>query len=257
VRAEAQLDVAWLLASWSSLDAGQGSRRSARLAEAQALYESIREEFEGTEYAMRGGSATLRLDCLSPGTVAPDFLAHDPAGNEIRLSDFRGQVVVVHFTDPASSDSRDALDLSEAEGRRHWDSRFVWVGIHRGGSSSALEVALDGALPCGEHAWEGAGSSGAAQTWRIPAREALVIIDPAGRVCAMNPPAVLLERHITDLLGGLQQQGRQRQAGSGGGSGQAGRGGGGGTDRALVERALPRSGGAQGNGAHSPEDQAP
>ena len=257
VQAQARLDLARLLASWSSTDEGHGSRRSARWAEAQALYGSIQEEFVGTEYADRASSASWRLEHLSPGRLAPDFLTHDLAGNEIRLSDFIGQVVVVHFTDPASADSRQALDRSEVKGRRHWDSRFVWVGIHRGGNSSALEAALDDSLTCGEHAWEGAGVAGAAQTWRIPARDSLWVIDPAGLVSAMDPAGSLLDRHITNLLGDLQQQGRMRQAESGGDGDQADRGSGGGPDRALREQALPSGRGAQGDEAGSRENQTP
>jgi hypothetical protein len=48
-----------------------------------------------------------------------------------------------------------------------------------------------------------------------------------------------------------------RQAESGGDSDQAGRGAGGGPDRALLEQALPRGRGAQGDEARSPENQTP
>jgi hypothetical protein len=257
VQAQAQLDLAQLLAFCSSGKAKPGPRRVARLAEALALYESIQDEFEGTTYAARAGSGLWRLEHLSLGKVAPDFLTHDVAGNEIRLSDFRGQIVVVHFTDSSTLGLWAGLDRSGAMGRRHWDSRFAWVGIHRGQASGTLQAALDAALACGEHAWEGAGSAGAAQTWRMPAGEALVVIDPAGLVCAMNPAEALLDRHITDLLGDLKGQGRKRQAGSGGGGGAAERSGGGGDARALVNEAIRRDGGSEGEGFPMAEDQAP
>ncbi len=257
VQARAQLALARLLAPWSSTDRGQSLRSPARLAEAQALYESIQEDFEGTEYAVRAGSASWRLEHLTPGKMAPDFLTHDPAGNEIIRSDFIGQVTVVHFTDSAGSDLQSSLDRSGAMGRRHWDDRFVWLGIHRGESPDAMEPALEGTLLWGQNAWEGAGVSGAAQAWRVPAREVLVVIDPTGLVLAIDPSEALLDRHIADLLGDLQQQGRKRQAGSGGDSGQAGRGAGGGAERALLESAHPIGSRAQGDGVDSPEDQTP
>ena len=257
VQAQAQLDLAWLLASWSSADAMQGSRHSARLEEAQALYRSIQRQFEGTEYAARASSSSWRLDHLLPGMSAPDFLTQDLAGNEIRLSDFRGQVVVVHLTDSSTLDLGAGLSLSGEKVRRHWDSRFAWVGIHRGGTPAALQAALDTALACGEHAWEGGGSTGAAQAWRVPAGETVVVIGPAGFICAVNPAESLLDRHITDLLGDLQGQGRKRQATSGGGRDGPERPGGGGANRGLVSGVSRRDGGSQAGEALFPGDQAP
>ncbi|MDP6387363.1 MAG: hypothetical protein QGI93_14295 [Planctomycetota bacterium] len=257
VQAQAKLDLARLLGAWSSGGTDRGVGRAARLAEALAIYESIRSEFEGTEFALRAGRALGRLERLSPGKMAPDFLTHDPAGNEIRLFDLRGQVVVVYFSDSTSADFGADLDRAEAEGRRHWDSRFAWVGIHRGGSSAALEEALGGTLPSGEHAWEGAGASGAAQTWSIPAYETTVVIGPSGLVFAVNPAKALLERHITDLLSELQQQGRQRQADSGGGSDQGGGGDERGTDDTSVGRLPGMKVRASGEGVRPPGEQTP
>ncbi|MEY4087918.1 MAG: hypothetical protein RJB55_189, partial [Verrucomicrobiota bacterium] len=37
---------------------------------------------------------------LGAGVVAPDFATQDPAGKTIRLSDFRGKVVVLDFWAP-------------------------------------------------------------------------------------------------------------------------------------------------------------
>ena len=34
---------------------------------------------------------------LAPGAVAPDFVCRDLAGNDVRLSDHRGKVVVIDF----------------------------------------------------------------------------------------------------------------------------------------------------------------
>jgi hypothetical protein len=116
---------------------------------------------------------------------------------------------------------------------------------------------LGGTLPCGEHAWEGAGASGAAETWRIPAYETIVVIGPSGLVCAVNPAKALLDRQITDLLGELQQQGRQRQADSGGGSNQGGGGDERGTDDTSVGRLPGMKGGASGEGVRPPGDQTP
>jgi|UniRef100_UPI00404AD8B1 thiol-disulfide isomerase/thioredoxin len=44
-----------------------------------------------------GASATPKAAILTVGTDAPDFLMQDVAGNEVRLSDFKGKVVILDF----------------------------------------------------------------------------------------------------------------------------------------------------------------
>ena len=61
---------------------------------------------------------------LSPGDPAPDFTLPDADGNEVTLSDLRGQRVIVYFYPAASTpgctkqacDFRDSLDHLRAEG---------------------------------------------------------------------------------------------------------------------------------------------
>jgi|GEM_PF-2501147 len=216
-RAKAQLVLARLLAPWS----GSGGQRSAaspstmrRRAEALALYDSIIQRFEGTPVAARATADVWRLTHLKVGALAPDFLTHDLAGNEIRLSDFRGQVVVVHFTAADRADAGAALALSQVQERRYWDSRFAWVGVHRGGTRGQLQAALEDELPGGHQAWEsGQAEQGAAWAWHMPAQETLVVLDPAGYVQAINPSGSALDGQITRLLNDLQQQGRTRKEG--------------------------------------------
>ncbi|MBX3748795.1 MAG: redoxin domain-containing protein [Opitutaceae bacterium] len=44
-----------------------------------------------------GMVAAQRVTTLGPGAVAPDFVAHDVTGKEVKLSDFKGQVVILDF----------------------------------------------------------------------------------------------------------------------------------------------------------------
>ena len=261
IQAQARLALARLLAPWSRAT-GRHGEGDARRAEAQALYDSIQQDFRGTHSAAQAHSDSWRLDHLSVGCLAPDFLTHDLAGNEIRLSDFRGQVVVVYFTDSASADCEAALALSRTQGRSHWDSRFAWVGIYRGGTRDTLRSALDASSPCGEHAFEGVGGAGAAQAWRVPTGDTLVVLDPAGCVSAINPSQSRLDRHITNLLVVLQQQGRKRQAGRGGADGGGGGdSGSGGSERPRLSTTghIGATGGVQGQqqAPRAREDQTP
>ena len=60
------------------------------VAVARSIYQRVERRFAGTAAATAAKRAIWRSDHLSLGLVAPDFITHDHAGNEIRLSDFRG-----------------------------------------------------------------------------------------------------------------------------------------------------------------------
>ncbi len=44
-----------------------------------------------------GMAAAQRVETLGPGAVAPDFVMHDVAGKEVKLSDFKDKVVILDF----------------------------------------------------------------------------------------------------------------------------------------------------------------
>ncbi len=76
---------------------------AAKVAESRALFERVQREFGDVPYPPKGtyGKAAaaflFELDHLQVGMVAPDFEAVDENGVAFKLSDYRGQVVVVDF----------------------------------------------------------------------------------------------------------------------------------------------------------------
>jgi hypothetical protein len=54
-------------------------------------------QYAGTPYAKRASSALFQLENLSVGKVAPEITGTDENGRPIKLSDFRGKVVVLDF----------------------------------------------------------------------------------------------------------------------------------------------------------------
>ncbi len=64
---------------------------------ALALLRRLLGAFPGTPAAVEARDAAWRLEHLVPGTVAPDFVARDVDGNEVRLSELFGRPVIVTF----------------------------------------------------------------------------------------------------------------------------------------------------------------
>ena len=70
---------------------------AAQKAEAKALFAQLNTDYADTPYAKRAASYIFQLDNLQVGMTAPDFEATDETGQNFKLSDYRGKVVVVDF----------------------------------------------------------------------------------------------------------------------------------------------------------------
>jgi peroxiredoxin Q/BCP len=75
------------------------------------------------------------MSSLKEGDRAPDFIARDQAGNEIKLSDFRGQRVVLYFypKDDTPGCTKEACSFRDA------DSLYAEKGIKVFGVSTDSE----------------------------------------------------------------------------------------------------------------------
>lgn len=77
--------------------AGQDEQRAAARNQALALFKQVVEKFPDTPGAKSAQGYVFELENLQIGMKAPDFIGRNEDGREIRLSDFRGRVVVIDF----------------------------------------------------------------------------------------------------------------------------------------------------------------
>jgi thiol-disulfide isomerase/thioredoxin/outer membrane lipoprotein-sorting protein len=67
---------------------------------------------------------------LANGTVAPDFTVHDRAGNPIRLSDYKGHVVVLDFWATWCGPCQESLPSTNAVARKYLKKDVVVLGVN-------------------------------------------------------------------------------------------------------------------------------
>lgn len=65
--------------------------------EARSLFERIKLDFAATRYAGLADNYLFELDNLQVGMTAPEIVGLDSQGQAFKLSDYRGQVVVLDF----------------------------------------------------------------------------------------------------------------------------------------------------------------
>ncbi len=200
------------------------ARRSAPFARADsdqrtaalALLDELAGRFPETRASLLGEVERWRLENLSPGRLAPDFTTYDLAGNEVRLSDYQGRVLVVSFWGMERPGAERDLALARRLCRRLWDERFTWIAISGDRDRNAVER-VDSADPIGwTLAWEGGEAAPAAEAWRVARPPVLFLLDGKGVVRGIDLTGVELEIEIRALLRELREEIAAREASSGG-----------------------------------------
>lgn len=176
-RAEALLALAALL--------GEGATRGEeRLDEAVALLERLARE-HGDLRSLLGptfgeAAARLRFDFehLTPGGPVPDFEARDVEGRTLRLSEYRGRVVLLDFWGLWCTGCVAQLPHLARLVERHADEPFTLLGIHTHEPEELVER-LRAAGVTWRTALDSAQDSLAAR-WNITGYPTLFLIDAEG-----------------------------------------------------------------------------
>ena len=83
-----------------------------------------------------------RRPLLEPGTDAPSLVVHDKDGKEVRLSDFKGKVVILKFFATWCATCRQSLPHSNEIARRYREQGVVTLAIDIWDSDKAFKTWL-------------------------------------------------------------------------------------------------------------------
>jgi len=142
---------------------------------------------------------------LALGKVAPDIQGEDVDGAALKLSDFRGQVVVLAFWQ-ADMDQRRPFD-PQAILKLMAGKPCALVGVNGDADRAALKETLKAEGAPWRSFWDGGGTSGPIATrWNVNAWPTVYVLDHEGRIRFKNPQPAELQRALDTLLKELPQR---------------------------------------------------
>ena len=195
------------LVALAANSAPPGSESSEDQHEARRYLDEVTTRWPRSAAATRARALRWRLDNLSVGATAPDFLGFDAKGNELRLAHFRGRVVVLHVWSFQERDSLPGLMQGERLRYQYWDAAFTWLGLNRDPDPEAFRRACeDRDIDWKQHLWEGGDRRPATQAWRLDGEPLLVLLDGQGVIRGVDLEPKRLEERIASLLTALREK---------------------------------------------------
>src|SRR5205823_3493279 len=123
---------------------------------------------------------------LHVGQRAPDLDGLDLDGKAFKLSDYRGQVVLVYFWGHWCNLCREQYPQMRALSERYRGQRFVLLGVNSDGEREDSRRAVrEHALPMRSW-WDGDIDGEAARTWEVKGWPTFYLLDGDGVIQARN-----------------------------------------------------------------------
>ncbi|MGI9176006.1 MAG: peroxiredoxin family protein [Rhodothermales bacterium] len=185
---------------------GEHYQREGDVTRAQSLFEDMLSLQADTFHVEYAEGALYEIESLRVGLPAPDFTAETIEGDTVKLSDLKGEVVLLEFwatwCGPCLPDIPHLKKLHEKYG----DQNFQLVGVSLDYELSELEQfvdSLDMAWPqvWQEKAWEGP----VAELYNVTGIPDSYLIDQDGKIVAKDIDAEKLDEAVGELLAAPQE----------------------------------------------------
>lgn len=173
--------------------------RKAKKQRAGEILRTLKVDYKGSAIGAQAEAYLYAIENLQVGKVAPDIIGRDVDGKEIKLSQFRGQVVAVVFWGTWCKPCM-AMVPHERELVEKFKGRpFTILGINTDESPDILRKTLKEERMTWPTIFDGMPGS-ICGTWHIQAFPTSYILDPEGIIRHKNLPVEMMGSAIEPLL---------------------------------------------------------
>ncbi|WP_235941004.1 TlpA disulfide reductase family protein [Cyclobacterium roseum] len=159
--------------------------------------EEFREKFPNNQDVQSFASHIEEIKPLSIGQQAPDFSSLTPEGKEVKLSDFRGQYVLLDFWAAWCAPCREENPNIVSQYHKFKDKGFTVVGLSLDSDRDAwLKAINDDKLVWTQLSDLKMWDSEAGRLYNITAIPASFMIDPEGKIIGKNLRGPALQRFL-------------------------------------------------------------
>ncbi len=143
----------------------------------------------------------FELRHLMVGKVAPDIVGEDIDGTKIKLSDFRGKVVVLVFWGTWCPHCMAMLPQEREFMKRYEGKAFTMLGVNSDSTREKLKPVLTKERITWRNFWDGGSSDGPIATrWNVQGWPAVFVIDSKGVIRYKHVRDDMLEHGVETLM---------------------------------------------------------
>lgn len=201
---------AWSLFSLAGLLAAQPEQRPRAL----ACYQRLQRELPSHRLAQSVAPRIFALTHLQLGQQPPDIALGAVGGGPERLSDFRGQPLVVAFWSSEIGGFVPGWELLEAGLERLAPARFGLLAVNLDSDPAAAEAEVRAAGLRGQHLFLGEPNAAWPRTWDLRTFPVIFVLDAEGRIAARDLSASEAVEQLEALLGSGGDRARPRASGA-------------------------------------------
>ena len=168
---------------------------------AEDVLRAVVKDYAGSEIGTEAEALLYNIEHLQVGMTAPETVGKDVEGQEIRLSDFRGKVVMMVYWSTWCAPCMQMIPHERELVAQYEGKPFVMLGINVDDERATLRKAMKKHEITWPTVQDGSPGTGPfTSTWRVRSFPTIVLIDHKGVIRQMSPMLLQVEGMIDSLL---------------------------------------------------------
>lgn len=163
----------------------------------KSIIQSSDVDLGGVSVAKLAEDELYQIRFLTKGRTAPDLAGVDSGGRPVKLSDYRGQVVMLVFWNSSMREAERTLELTRETARKFAGKRFAVVGVNHDPVERLRALEGDGSVP-----WKNFSDPALklAGEYRVGAWPLVYVLDGSRRIHYAGAPGSFAELTADALL---------------------------------------------------------